>query len=770
MAVFSQKGFPFYGPPDLTSPNAVKRDLESAGVGTDLLDAAALADPSRLNVKLYAAVILPYGNTYPAVAFTNLKTFHQAGGCLVLSGIPFTHAVLQDPLGTWRDLGHDSTPALFGSNGIGVGGFRGGLKGQVKIAPGDPLALSALQADWGNADDSQALDPATLPAGLQIIPVLTAGGQPTAALVQHRGDAFNGAVDVWTTNSLRGGDVLKVYAAQQMMARAALAALARKGLLTASQKKTALAALDRLPRPHIYTGLTLPTPHRTYPTLQPKSQPPARHLYVADVRPLSHDEQLLLFSLQGLVNRKQPRLYLLHDDDDQFWLDVMQEQGRTGTPIPVADPLSLLKTFREAYQGVVVPDPNVYVSPCVAVDIAGADNLLLATPELAARLSLPIKSDLRGRFQDDAAALRYVRTGLLPRLNPYLGAVLSPRVLGSQLDDIIAAKGVCFWVTGPAEQDQPGADAVAERVELEALLAQMPLGAIVRGYPWAGDGCGLGERPGVSLFSRFGKIATASDYVANYSVLSGVPLQSLKQKPQPPLPTLDPTKVYVAFTMSDGDNLSTWRGVWRGFFTDPLHGTFPLGYGIGPTLLDVAPPMAQWYYDHAAPTDEFICDVSGAGYIYPQDWAATLHDRPAAEQRYYDWTQSYMRRLDLKGLRIMEAGPADIARVGADLPGVLFLMPDYGAVGEKALTERTYILPTGQPVFRAVSYGPHSQTLADEIRLRVGTTRPAFANAFVFLWGSSLRDIKGALDILGPDYIPVTPSQLNALYRQAHAR
>ncbi len=567
--------------------------------------------------------------------------------------------------------------------------------------------------------------------------------------------------------SLRGDDILKVYATEQLMVRGAVAALAQKGLLTMPQKKTALAALDKLPRPRVYANLTLPTPPRSYPTLQPKSQPPARHLYVADVRHLARDEQMLLFSLQGLVNRQQPRLYLLHDDDDQFWLDVMQQQGHTDKPLVVADPLSLLKTFAGAYHGVVVPDPKVYVTPCISVDIAGADDLLLATPELAARLQLPIKSDLRGRFQDNAAALRYVRTDLLPHLNPYLGAILSPHVLGSQLDDIIAAKGVCFWVTGAAEQDQPGANAVAERVELESLLAQMPLGAIVRGYPWAGDGAGLGERPGVSLFSRFGKITTASDYVANYSVLSGVQISALKQKPQPPPPALDRTKVYVAFTMSDGDNLSTWRGVWRGFFTDPLHGTFPLGYGIGPTLLDVAPSMVQWYYDHAAPTDEFICDVSGAGYIYPRDWAANLHDFSGAQQRYYDWTQSDMRRLDLKGLRIMEAGPADIVRVGADLPGVLFLMPDYGAVGEMPLAERTYTLPTGQPVFHAVSYGPQAQDLADQIRRRVGTTRPAFANAFVFLWGASLRNIKGAIDILGPDYVPVTPSQLNALYREA---
>ena len=72
--------------------------------------------------------------------------------------------------------------------------------------------------------------------------------------------------------------------------------------------------------------------------------------------------------------------------------------------------------------------------------------------------------------------------------------------------------------------------------------------------------------------------------------------------------------------MSDGDNLCTWRGYFRSYFNDPLHGTFPIAWGMGPTLIDVAPTIAQWYYQHATPNDEFLCDVSGVGYIYPPDF------------------------------------------------------------------------------------------------------------------------------------------------------
>ena len=529
------------------------------------------------------------------------------------------------------------------------------------------------------------------------------------------------------------------------------AALAAFGLLTVSGAQAA-SPLPSLP-------------------LQPKRATPARHLLVADVRYLPQAQQLLLASLQGLVNRSKPRLYLVGGDDDVFWLKVMQEQGDTDAPKTVDDPMRLLQTFKDVYKGAVVADPNVYVSPCVAVDVAGADDLLIATPELAAKYNIPIKFDMRGRFKDDAAALKFARTTLLPRMDPRLSLCLDPPLLGLQVDDVIAAKGMCFWVTGPNENNKPGANSAAEQAEVERLFLATPTNAVVRGYWWHGDGNGLGEMEGVRLASRYGKITTVSDYVSNFSVMSGVKQMALKQKPALPVPKLDPTKVYVALTMSDGDNLVTYRGFWRGYFDDPLHGTFPLGYGMAPTLIDLAPTMARWYYEHAAPTDEFFCDVSGAGYIYPRDWATALPNREEAFKNYWDLTQAYMTRMDLRGLRIMgfDTNPMrdTIAAVGADVPKVPFLLPDYGPRGSQTYPEATYSLPTGQSVFRAVAYDGGGEKLAQSVRDRVGDVRPAFVNAFIQNWGARPSDLKKMLDTLGPDYVAVTPSQLDGLYRQS---
>ncbi len=769
VAIFAEPDFPYFGVPVQTSPANIARSLRASGIGAELLDERSLSDTTRFNAQSYAALVLPYGNAYPAKAFKAMQAFHRAGGALILTGIPFTHPIVRDAQGKWHDQGHNSRAALFGSGGIGVGGFTGpGSDTEPVAAPDDALGLDTLGLNWNSYSQAQRIDPASLPSGDVLLPLVGRSGQPAVAVVQHNAAPYQGAVDVWTNHGPDGD--LEVWSTEQLLLRGAVYALHYKGLVSDAQQQAAFARFARLPRPTVYANVKLPVIPRPYPTFQPKMPPPARHLVVADVRRLTHDERVLLLSLQGVVNRKQPRLYLILKSDDLFWLREMQRQSQTDAPIMVTNALDVVARFRASVHGVVVPDPRVYLSPCVAACVAGIDDLLIATPALAQRLNLPIRADLRGKFKDDADALRYVRERLLPRLNPYLACCLDPAIFDTgALDQIIAAKGIVFWITGTKAQGLPGAKGPEELAEIKKLLAHMPLNGVVRGFWWHGEDIGLGEAPGVSLASRFGKVSIVSDYVANLSVFSGATQPDLKQKPQAKPPALDKNKVYFSFTMSDGDNLCTWRDYFRTYFTDPLHGTIPIGWGMGPTLLDNAPVWARWYYDHATPNDEFLCDVSGVGYIYGPDWATALDDRAGAYADFYKWTAQYMQRLDMHTIRLMNVGQKDIAQAARLLPDARFLMPDYGNPGDKPYDALTYDLEGGQTVFRAITGADGGAAkLADQIRQRVGTTRPAFLNVFIWNWGSKLSDLKRIQELLGPGYVAVTPSQLNTLHRQAH--
>ena len=513
--------------------------------------------------------------------------------------------------------------------------------------------------------------------------------------------------------------------------------------------------------------ITLPKMRRPYPTLQPKMPAPARHLFVADMQHLPASQRILLGSLQGIVNRKQPRIFLIWSGIDRFWLGQMQKQHETGTPILVRHPLSLVRRFASSIRGAVVPDPKIYESPDIAADVAAVDDLVIATPALAKKLHLLIRVDLRGKFHSDAGALRYLRVNLAPKMNPFLFLCLDPPLLADgSIDQIIAAKGMTFWVTGPKAAGKPGANMAAERRQVELLFAHTPRDGVVRGFWWHGDGMGLDEGPGVTLASQFAKITVVSDYLQNMSVFSGVRQATMRQKFLPP-PTYDPSKVYLSFTISDGDNLCAWDNFFLHWFNNPDHGKFAIGWGMGPTLLDEAPTLVKWYYAHASPKDEFICDVSGAGYMYPPQWAKRLTDQKRAFHAFYRWTWRYMRRMDMKTLRLMGVNPASIARVGRALPEVRFLMPDYGYQGEKHYRQFTYTLKTGQPVFRAMTFAHSARQTAAQIRDRTGKHRPAFINVFVWNWQNNLPQLARTLKILGPRYVDVTPSQLAALYRQA---
>ena len=102
VAVFDQPGFPVYGMLSTVEGRHIIAQLKAAGIEADALRTGDLARPDTFNAKKYAAVVFPYGNTYPVEAFANLQTFHKAGGSLVTTGIPFTHAAASVDARGWK--------------------------------------------------------------------------------------------------------------------------------------------------------------------------------------------------------------------------------------------------------------------------------------------------------------------------------------------------------------------------------------------------------------------------------------------------------------------------------------------------------------------------------------------------------------------------------------------------------------------------------------------------------------------------------------------
>ncbi|GAA2755687.1 GxGYxYP domain-containing protein [Actinopolymorpha rutila] len=130
------------------------------------------------------------------------------------------------------------------------------------------------------------------------------------------------------------------------------------------------------------------------------------------------DVKLLVTTLQGLVNRELPRIYVVvgkPSEGADTWLKDTHVPYTTYT-----DPWQVLDRHLHRAKGIVVYDPNVVETVNVATTIGALRGGVIASPELAGKLSaapydLPVLDDLRGRFDSDLAATTWAFEHLWPR-------------------------------------------------------------------------------------------------------------------------------------------------------------------------------------------------------------------------------------------------------------------------------------------------------------------------------------------------------------------
>jgi hypothetical protein len=693
------------------------------------------------------------------------------------------------PGGEWLDLGHDSS--WLQHDQIGIGGFysptpaRGPLRYH---ADRDPLRLGLL--DWRSWErawqrklaTSQALDPRSLPAADEVISIADYedGGQtwPILAIIRHHCPEFDGAIDVWAGVQLFSCHGL--YAPvelREVVARAAAYIGSERGGPSPAQVRSGSARRFRTERPP--RDLEPVRDRREFGGIFPKSPKPAAELVVADVRQLPLDVKFLLTSLQGLVNRSQPRLYLIIDQfpcetpTDERWLKWLQERGDVRAVRRVSDPMRLLREFRADFRGLVVTDPAVPATVNVATMIAGLDGLLIASSDLAASLRLPIAQDLRGRWDTNAAALRWAVDELWPKLSHHALASSAPD-WPYLVDYLVAHRLFTFWITGPVDGRPPAGSPLEEQSVIERLLAEAPANIGVLGAPYNGVGVGIQEGQGVTLLSRYAKFLAWSAQNGNLSVHSGTTQRAPFRATASPCPPLHRDKVYITLLVSDGDAPINWYAFFPArYWDDPERGKLPLTWSVGPSVYDLVPDLMDYYYSRANENDCFVAACSGAGYCYPDFYADAYARLSEVFRDYLLLTSRYMRHLDLGGVWTHSATSARLAAFAARVPEVEFLLPDYGRLPTTTAESANEVLPRDVPAFHAVTtfnpeIGPEAtmRLMLDDVRRFTPKERPAFVHVFVqcYPWTPTL--LRQMLDQLGPEYVPVRADHLAALQRK----
>ncbi len=522
------------------------------------------------------------------------------------------------------------------------------------------------------------------------------------------------------------------------------------------------------------TDLTWPE-DRVFPLFQP-----AQHLDVYNVHSASYAVQLSLATLVGLVNRPQPRVYLLDRPHDAFWLEeALSSIPQKLSPLTQDDILhDLLTKYRSLVQGLIIYDPALIDTANIATMLAAQRNAIAVTPDQARDLqqapyNLSILTDLRTyKWSNRLQAYRWAKENLRSGASPRLVAGLDPNLALGVRPFLVATRSFIYRLDPLGFLPDPRVGLLSERCLMQQIMqSYAPNNA--GHFGWF-----IQEGSGVSITSRAAMPVFASDFYSNLEVWGSLHnIQPALPSIQQAIPTPDPGKVYVSFTMSEGDNLQYIQERMLQLWQDPNRGTIPIGWPIPAVLLEAAPTLLDYYVRTATAADEFLAAPSGVGYMYPTNW-------PDAQlSSFLAHTGRLMQSMNLTTVEVLDSNfTQDIGlALRALLKGSGMALIDkkiqqryaeelksagvrgiLSGGGQKNVSWSTF---ADVPIYQNLGIASNVDEALSMIKEGADDYkgRPAFLNIYVLAWKMTPLDLKQVALKLGEDYEFVTPGTLLAM-------
>lgn len=526
-------------------------------------------------------------------------------------------------------------------------------------------------------------------------------------------------------------------------------------------------------------GLVWPD-NRLIPTFQPP-----QHLDIYDLRGAARDTQLTATIIAGLVNQPEPKVYLILGDDDAYWLDqVFKSIPQHASPTSGNAALeALLRTYHSSLQGLIIYDPALTDTINVATTLAGQRAGLVVSPSQAQSIqktySLPILFDLRTYgWRTRLQAYHWARQHLLNDASAHLLAGLDPNALAGLRSFLVATRTFAYWLDSRKYAPDLSAGLLSERSLLQQLIGSFPAGSAHLG--WFID-----EGSGVNLTSMAAMPVLASDYFNNLEVwtaLQSSVVSSLSSHTsQLPAPPETANKIYLSFTISDGDNLQYMQHRMLRLWRDQARGSLPIGWTFPTLLWQIAPAMAEYYLRTATAHDELIAGPSGAGYMFPSRWPSA--HLPAFLQQ----TGQLMQSLNMTTLEVLDtdfwqrSGLPLASKIS--LSGMIFTnearqrdfvqaLKPYGLSG--VLSGSGNLLPRnkqvdGVPLCHNLGIASSATLAVKMIKAAalLHPRRPLFLNLYVLAWSMTPTALQQVVQQLGNEYEIVLPGTLLAMLARA---
>ena len=353
---------------------------------------------------------------------------------------------------------------------------------------------------------------------------------------------------------------------------------------------------------------------------------------------LTEEELALAQFMQGTLNRGARRVYI----GAKYYMDYLSDEHE------FCSVWELLEETSGEFEGLAVYDYapgdesiNLAATACAASRLLGIPRTLLAR---VGKYGLSVEFDAANFKGTPAERQRAVWLKFRDRLRRdcLVHQVTEKEGFRNRLRDFSVCRGAFTFFARPDTDEK----------FLSEVLAWADKNVPV--YGWTTD-----EIEFVAALSRFGDYLIPCDWSFNHSYLYREKPVFLHQKRHYPKCRADEIKHYIAFVVSDGDNVQ-W--LERGFARESVYGqrlrgkkNYKVSWTAAPILTQVCPEALEGIYTQAG-KDEFICGVSGIGYTncmtYPEEYL----------EEYARRTAEGMSRADMRILALLD----NLANLGTD--------------------------------------------------------------------------------------------------------
>jgi len=373
-------------------------------------------------------------------------------------------------------------------------------------------------------------------------------------------------------------------------------------------------------------------------------------LYVIDLRNVNFYKDfkyLPLTTLQGLVNREKPRIYIVFTKNDQEWLNEIVKY--TNIKVITSSLEDVMKEFSNYAKGYIVYDPSLPDTVNLATTMAGINDCIVIHPDdenWVKSFGIKLFKDLRGSFKSRYQVYLWAYENLWPNCSHRLLVPMSPgppicthNHMQIAMRDYAVALKLFVHYLNPLDAE--------EREIFCKLLEDMPNNTAVLGWYEEEEG------RTVTLASTYSKFVVVMTHhygplsFANPTVWSGIWFDPPPKFRQPPvnLQKIGQKRIFVTFYVTDGDNMQ-WDFNLKEMWNDPHRGEVPIAWTVSPFLADIAPLILRYYSETMSPNDTFVCGPSGAGYWHPSENKAYISS-------YLNITKNYFERVNLRYVEIL---------------------------------------------------------------------------------------------------------------------